>query len=115
MPKVEAQREFQVFFDFDKSNVTAAAAQVIQAAADTVKAGGVAQITVTGHTDTVGSAAYNQALSERRAASVKAELVKDGVAGGEITTIGVGKTGLLVPTADGVREPQNRRAEIVLQ
>ncbi len=73
------------------------------------------QLTVTGHTDTVGSAKYNQALSERRAASVKSALVADGVSGGEITTLGVGKTGLLVPTADGVREPQNRRAEIVLQ
>jgi iron complex outermembrane receptor protein len=111
----EAARSFQVFFDFDKSDITAAAAKVIQAAADAVKAGHVVQITVTGHTDTVGSASYNQGLSERRAASVKQTLVADGVAGGEITTIGVGKTGLLVPTADGVREPQNRRAEIVLQ
>ncbi|HLY54119.1 MAG TPA: TonB-dependent receptor, partial [Stellaceae bacterium] len=114
-PAVEAKRSFQVFFDFDKSNITQAAASVIQAAADAVKAGHVVQITVTGHTDTVGTAAYNQGLSERRAASVKAQLVTDGVAAGEITTIGVGKNGLLVPTADGVREPQNRRAEIVLQ
>ncbi|HLY54304.1 MAG TPA: OmpA family protein, partial [Stellaceae bacterium] len=114
-PAVEAKRSFQVFFDFDKSNITQAAASVIQAAADAVKAGNVVQITVTGHTDTVGTAAYNQGLSERRAASVKTQLVTDGVAAGEITTIGVGKNGLLVPTADGVREPQNRRAEIVLQ
>jgi iron complex outermembrane receptor protein len=111
----EKQRSFQVFFDFDKSDVTEAAAQVIAAAAESVKAGNVTTITVTGHTDTVGTARYNQALSERRAAAVKKALVADGVAGGEITTIGVGKTGLLVPTADGVREPQNRRAEIVLQ
>jgi outer membrane protein OmpA-like peptidoglycan-associated protein len=114
-PVVEQKRSFQVFFDFDKSNITAAAAKVIEAASDAIKAGHYVQITVTGHTDTVGSAAYNQGLSERRAASVKSELVKDGVAGGEITTLGVGKNGLLVPTADGVREPQNRRAEIVLQ
>ncbi len=114
-PPAEAKRSFQVFFDFDKSDITAAAAKVIQAAADAVKAGHVVQITVTGHTDTVGSAAYNQGLSERRAASVKQGLVADGVSAGEITTLGVGKTGLLVPTADGVREPQNRRAEIVLQ
>jgi iron complex outermembrane receptor protein len=114
-PLPEAARSFQVFFDFDKSDITAAAAKVIQAAADAVKAGHVVQITVTGHTDTVGSASYNQGLSERRAAAVKTGLVADGVAGGEITTLGVGKTGLLVPTADGVREPQNRRAEIVLQ
>ncbi|HLY56905.1 MAG TPA: OmpA family protein [Stellaceae bacterium] len=114
-PAVEAKRSFQVFFDFDKSNITQAAASVIQAAADAVKAGNVVQITVTGHTDTVGTAAYNQGLSERRAASVKAQLVTDGVSAGEIATVGVGKNGLLVPTADGVREPQNRRAEIVLQ
>ena len=111
----EAQREFQVFFDFDKSNITDAAARVIQAAADVVRAGGIAHITVTGHTDTVGTAKYNQALSERRAASVKAKLVSDGVNSGEISTIGAGKSGLLVPTADGVREPQNRRAVIDLQ
>ena len=111
----ESARSFQVFFDFDKSDITSAAAKVIQAAADAVKAGNVVKITVTGHTDTVGTASYNQALSERRAAAVKGTLVSDGVSDGEITTIGVGKTGLLVPTADGVREPQNRRAEIVLQ
>jgi outer membrane protein OmpA-like peptidoglycan-associated protein len=111
----EVQRAFQVFFDFNKSDVTAAAAKVIQQAADSVKAGNLTRITVTGHTDTVGSAKYNQGLSERRADAVKKQLVADGVPTGEITTVGVGKTGLLVPTADGVREPQNRRAEIVLQ
>ncbi len=110
----EVQRAFQVFFDFNKSDITAAAAKVIQQAADSVKAGNLTKIDVTGHTDTVGSAKYNQALSERRAAAVKAQLVADGVPNGEIATSGVGKTGLLVPTADGVREPQNRRAEIVL-
>ncbi len=114
-PPVEAQRSFQVFFDFDKSDITEAAAKVIAAAADSVRAGHFTVINVTGHTDTVGTAKYNQALSERRAAAVKANLVADGVAAGGIVTKGVGKTGLLVPTKDGVREPQNRRAEIVLQ
>jgi OmpA-OmpF porin, OOP family len=113
--QVEAQRSFQVFFDFNKSDITAAAAKVIQAASDNVRAGHVTQIVVTGHTDTVGSAQYNQGLSERRAAAVQRQLVADGVAANGITTRGVGKTGLLVPTADGVREAQNRRAEIVLQ
>ncbi len=96
--RVEPQREFQVFFDFDKSDITEAAANVIQAAADVVKAGGIAHITVTGHTDTVGTSAYNKGLSERRAAAVKSALTADGVDGGEIGTVGVGKTGLLVPT-----------------
>jgi outer membrane protein OmpA-like peptidoglycan-associated protein len=111
----EVQRAFQVFFDFNKADISAAAAKVIQQASDSVKAGNLTRINVTGHTDTVGSAKYNQALSEQRAAAVKQQLIADGVAGTEISTTGVGKTGLLVPTADGVREPQNRRAEIVLQ
>lgn len=110
----EQARQFQVFFDFDKAEITAAADVVIKAAVEVIKAGGVAHISVTGHTDTVGSAAYNQGLSERRAASVKAALVAEGVAAGEIATRGVGKKDLLVPTADGVREPQNRRAIIEL-
>jgi len=114
-PAPEAQRAFQVFFDFNKSDITDDAAAIIQKAADAVTAGHIASIAVTGHTDTVGSAAYNQKLSERRADAVKKQLLADGVSGADITTVGVGKTGLLVPTPDGVREPQNRRAEIVLQ
>jgi outer membrane protein OmpA-like peptidoglycan-associated protein len=114
-PKPEAQRAFQVFFDFNKSDITSDAAAIIAQAAQTAVSGHIAKIEVTGHTDTVGTVKYNQKLSERRAAAVKAELIKDGVSGDSIDTIGVGKTGLLVPTPDGVREPQNRRAEIVLQ
>jgi iron complex outermembrane receptor protein len=110
----EAQRQFQVFFDFDKSDITSAASQVISAAADTVKSGHIATVSVTGHTDTVGTVKYNQALSERRAAAVKAALIADGVAADEITAAGVGKSDLLVPTGDGVREPQNRRAVILM-
>ena len=58
---------------------------------------------------------YNLALSRRRAAAVEAELVHDGVPAGVITTEGFGDTHLLVPTGMNVREPQNRRVEIVLR
>jgi OOP family OmpA-OmpF porin len=75
----------------------------------------VPRIVVTGHTDLSGSVAYNQRLSERRAEAVRQALVREGLTAGAISTIGRGKTQPLVPTADGVREPQNRRAEIVLQ
>ncbi len=109
----EPLRSYQVFFDFNKSDITKAAAKVIKAAAESAKSGQITKITVVGHTDTVGSAAYNQGLSDRRAAAVKMQLMADGLASGEIVTHGVGKTGLLVPTADGVREAQNRRAEIL--
>ncbi len=113
-PAPEPQRAFQVFFDFDKSNITAEAAATIAKAASAVQAGHMTRIDVTGHTDTVGSVKYNLGLSQRRAAAVKRQLMADGISAEEIGTTGVGKSGLLVPTPDGVREPQNRRAEIVL-
>jgi iron complex outermembrane receptor protein len=113
-PAPEPERAFQVFFDFDKSDITGAAAAVIQQAADTIKSGRFTAIKVTGHTDTVGTAAYNLALSQRRAAAVQKQLVADGIPAADIATVGVGKSGLLVPTGDQVREPQNRRAEIRL-
>ena len=75
----------------------------------------VTQLTVTGHTDTVGSDAYNMRLSRRRAESVAAQLEKDGVASSEIEIVAKGKRDLLVPTKDGVREPQNRRVQIVFE
>jgi OOP family OmpA-OmpF porin len=105
----------QVFFDFDRSNISEAAARTLRQTAANAMQGKVIHINLTGHTDSSGPDAYNQALSERRAAAVKAELVKDGVPADEITSAGVGKAGQLLPTADGVREPQNRRTEIILQ
>ena len=72
------------------------------------------RIMVTGHTDTVGSRAYNQALSERRAQAVKDEMVREGLAAGDIMTAGRNFADPLVNTGPGVREPQNRRAVIDL-
>jgi outer membrane protein OmpA-like peptidoglycan-associated protein len=105
---------FIVFFDFDKSNLTAEALQVVQQAVTTAKQGGNVRITVTGHTDTVGSRAYNQGLSERRAQSVKDEMVREGLSANDIMTVGRNFSDPLVPTGPGVREPQNRRAVIDL-
>jgi outer membrane protein OmpA-like peptidoglycan-associated protein len=75
---------------------------------------GPVHITVTGHTDTVGSNRYNQALSERRARAVRNEMIRLGMNVGDIETIGRGFRDPLVPTRPGVREPQNRRAVIDL-
>jgi outer membrane protein OmpA-like peptidoglycan-associated protein len=111
---IPAQREFMVFFDFDKSNLTPEAREVVTAAVRTAKDRGAIRIVVTGHTDTVGSLRYNQALSERRANSVKAEMVGQGMDGAMIATVGKSFSDPLVPTGPGVREPQNRRAVIDL-
>jgi outer membrane protein OmpA-like peptidoglycan-associated protein len=107
-------QDFMVFFDFNKSELTPEAKKIIASAAQEYKKGGFAKIAVTGHTDTVGTPAYNQKLSERRALAVEAELKKLGIESKHIKETGVGENNLMVPTADGVREAQNRRAEIVL-
>jgi OOP family OmpA-OmpF porin len=108
-------RNFLVFFDFDRSNLTPRAAAVVKEAANVAKAGQNARVTCTGHTDTAGPANYNMALSLRRANSVKDALVREGVPSGQIAVVGRGEESLLVQTRDGVREPQNRRVEIVVQ
>jgi len=87
---------------------------VVQQAVQTARTSGMVRIVVTGHTDTVGSMAYNQRLSERRADAVKTEMVREGLNAGDISTIGRNFSEPLVPTGPGVREPQNRRAVIDL-
>jgi OmpA-OmpF porin, OOP family len=106
---------FMVFFDWDRSNLSDQALATIQQAADSYKSRGSARITATGHTDTSGPESYNMALSLRRANTVKDALVRDGVPATAIAVIGRGESQPLVQTADGVREPQNRRVEIVVQ
>ncbi len=106
---------FMVFFDWDRSNLSQQALNTIKQAADAFKTKGNARITATGHTDTSGPEAYSMALSLRRANAVKDALVREGVPAQAITVIGRGEQGLLVQTGDGVREPQNRRVEIVIQ
>ncbi|TXL72750.1 OmpA family protein [Vineibacter terrae] len=107
--------QYIVFFDFDRATLTAQAMTTIRQAAEAAKAGNKARIGVTGHTDRSGGDAYNMALSLRRANAVKDALVREGIPASGITVVGRGESQPLVPTADGVREPQNRRVEIVLQ
>jgi OmpA-OmpF porin, OOP family len=114
-PKAAAPERYLVFFDWNKATLTAEARRVIADAAQTYKATGKATIVATGYTDLSGPPAYNQKLSVRRADAVKAELVRLGVPATSITAIGRGESNPLVPTADGVREPQNRRVEIQIQ
>ena len=110
-----APPSFMVFFDWDKANLSDQALNTIRQASDAFKQKGNARITATGHTDKSGPEAYNMALSLRRANAVKDALVRNGVPASAISVIGKGEANPLVPTADGVREPQNRRVEIVIQ
>ena len=110
-----APPSFMVFFDWDRSNISDQALNTIRQAAAAFKTKGSARITATGHTDTSGPESYNMALSLRRANAVKDALVREGVPATAISVVGRGEQGLLVQTGDGVREPQNRRVEIVVQ
>jgi outer membrane protein OmpA-like peptidoglycan-associated protein len=72
----------------------------------------VPDIMVVGHTDTVGESEANDLLSARRAERTKGFLVEIGIPARQIQTAGRGERELLVPTADNVDEPRNRRVEI---
>jgi OOP family OmpA-OmpF porin len=106
---------YLVFFDFDKSTIAASGASVIDAVADEVKARSLSGLTIIGHTDTSGARAYNKKLSLKRASAVKNALVKSGVDASLISIDSRGEGELLVETADGVREPANRRVTITFQ
>ena len=112
---VEAARTYLVFFDWDRADLTDRARQIIAEAAQATTRVQVTRIEVSGHTDTSGTARYNQGLSVRRAQTVASELVRLGVPRSSITTQGFGFSRPLVATGPGVREPQNRRVEIVLR
>jgi len=75
----------------------------------------VPDLVVVGHTDKVGSDQFNDALALRRAEAVRTALIGRGVAPGNIVAVGRGKREPLIPTADGVAEPRNRRVEIVVR
>jgi len=113
-PVAEPTRTYLVFFDWDRADLTERARQIVAQAAQASTQVKTTQLEVNGYTDLSGSTAYNQKLSVRRARAVEAELVRDGVADNEIGIHGYGESNPLVPTAKGVREPQNRRVEIII-
>jgi OmpA-OmpF porin, OOP family len=112
-PPPPPQKVFLVFFDWDRYTITPEGQQIVALAAQQYKAGGSVRLQVTGYTDLSGSAGYNQRLSERRANAVANALAALGVARSDMVVTGRGMNDPRVPTAPGVREPQNRRVEIV--
>jgi outer membrane protein OmpA-like peptidoglycan-associated protein len=114
-PAPQPTRTYLVFFDWDRADLTARAKQIIADAATNAGRVTYTRIEVSGHADRSGTPQYNQGLSLRRAQNVASELVHDGVRQNMIDIHAYGDTKPLVPTAAGVREPQNRRVEIVIR
>ncbi|MCW8916594.1 MAG: OmpA family protein [Magnetovibrio sp.] len=105
---------YVVNFAFNKADITEDGIAIIEKIVHAVKAAKVTRLVLTGHADTTGPAPYNMDLSIRRAEAVKTSLLAFGFHKNSIRVIGKGETDLLVPTADNVYEPKNRRVEIVL-
>lgn len=103
-----------MYFGWDEDNLTSQARGVLQQAVAEARECGLSSVVLEGHTDSSGAASYNVGLSQRRAAAVQAALVQLGVPGSAISTEAFGESALAVETPDGVREPLNRRTEIMI-
>lgn len=101
-----------VLFDFDKSDLTPAAKAQLDTLMDKLRNADVVSIKVIGHTDSKGSDAYNQALSERRASSVAAYLLSQGLAPNKLTSEGRGESEPVADNASDEGRAENRRVEL---
>jgi outer membrane protein OmpA-like peptidoglycan-associated protein len=113
-PAPDLPRSYIVFFDWDRATITEGADLIIKAAAANANTMKAVRLDLTGHADRSGSDAYNMKLSQRRGEAVRAAFAALGFQDSEISVVAKGETDPLVATDDGVREPQNRRVEIVL-
>ncbi len=109
-----APGDFVVYFGFDRTNLTDRARATLDEVVSAVQSMGATALSIVGHADTVGSVAYNQGLSERRARRVADALVQRGIPGNAMTLAGRSENDLAVQTGNNVREPLNRRVTIDL-
>jgi OOP family OmpA-OmpF porin len=103
-----------VNFDFDKSNIRPDAAVILDEAVS-VLGGSSAPVAIEGHTDWIGSEAYNQGLSERRAESVRRYLVEHGVDESRLSTAGYGESRPIASNETREGRALNRRVELMVQ
>jgi outer membrane protein OmpA-like peptidoglycan-associated protein len=112
LPISVGPRTFLVYFDWDRYQLTPRAMLTVVEAARYYQSARPMQIRVTGYTDLSGSPDYNQPLSEHRAGAVATALAGLGVPHSDMVVVGRGIDDPRIPTACGVREPENRRVEI---
>jgi outer membrane protein OmpA-like peptidoglycan-associated protein len=106
---------FTLYFIEGRDEFTDASKQILADVLATIATYAVPDIVVIGHTDRVGSDTSNDALALRRAETVRAMLIARGISPAGIVVAGRGEREPLVPTADGVAEPRNRRVEMVVR
>ena len=111
-PVVCNKGPYIVFFDWDKSDITPEAASILDSAVTAYANCANVPIMLAGYTDRSGTERYNMGLSARRNTSVRGYLTSKGIPDDRITSQAFGEANPRVPTADGVRELQNRRVEI---
>ena len=104
--------EFTLYFVEGKDEFTEESARLIDGIFAEIAARPVPDVVVIGHTDKLGNDALNDPLSRQRADVVRNALVARGIAPDKIVAVGRGKREPIVPTAEGVSEPRNRRVEI---
>lgn len=107
-----ASAQFTLYFVEGKDELTDDSKRLIDSVFAEIARRPVPDIVVIGHTDRVGSDAFNDTLSRQRAEVVRMALLARSMAPDKVTAIGRGKREPIVPTADGVAEPRNRRVEI---
>ena len=107
--------QFTLYFVEGKDEFTEASRKLIDSVFAEIASRPVPDVLVIGHTDRVGSDADNDVLSRQRAEVVRKALLARGIAPEDVVAIGRGKRNPMVPTADGVAEPRNRRVEILVR
>ena len=105
---------YLVYFGYNLTQFTHASTQVVSQVIKDVMVSNPSEILIHGHTDTVGSDAYNMKLSEERALSVLEALIAGGIPAEILKYFAFGETDPALETGDGVKEPRNRRVEIFL-
>lgn len=114
-PAPIAQREFIIYFDWDSARITPEGMRIVDQAAAEARSASGARIVIVGHADRSGAESYNLRLSLRRADAVRAALAQRGVATERTSVTALGESEPAVPTADGVREPRNRRVVVTIR
>ena len=108
----QSPRPYIMFFVFGSDEFTSASKVAFEQAGKDVASWAAAEIVVIGHTDRMGQEGFNDALARKRAEMVASQLVSSGVPSNRIEVVARGEREPLIPTADGVAEPRNRRVEI---